>query len=337
MPDPILIPQPPTVPGLIFRHFRGAADYPAIARVLAESDNADGIERQVTAEQIAAAYQRMSNCDPYQDLILAEAAGKVVGYGRGWWEESTTGWLYGLGGFLVPEWRRKGIGTAMLQWLEIRLRQVAAEHSIEGTSFFQVDVKENQIGKQRLLENAGYQAVRYFYEMVRPDLEQIQEWPLPEGVEVRPVRPEHYPAIWQSATETGQEEWGYTPPTEEDYQEWLHSPHFQPHLWQVAWDPLAERIVGQVLTYIDENQNRQMGRRRGYTEGIGVDRAWRRHGLARALIARSLQAQKAAGMTESALIVDSESQSNATRLYESCGFQVVSRSAVYRKALRQSS
>ena len=83
---------------------------------------------------------------------------------------------------------------------------------------------------------------------------------------------------------------------------------------------------------VDHEQNEQLNRKRGYTEGIGVDRTWRRRGLARALIALSLQAQKAAGMSESALAADSDSISGVTGLYESCGFQVVRRNAVYRKS-----
>jgi GNAT superfamily N-acetyltransferase len=74
-------------------------------------------------------------------------------------------------------------------------------------------------------------------------------------------------------------------------------------------------------------------RRRGWTEFISVRRPWRRRGLARALIARSLRIQKAEGMTESALGVDSQNLSGALRVYEDCGFQVVRRSIGFRKAL----
>jgi hypothetical protein len=38
-------------------------------------------------------------------------------------------------------------------------------------------------------------------------------------------------------------------------------------------------------------------------------------------------------MTESAQVADSESTSGVTRLYESCGFQIVNRDTVYRKPL----
>lgn len=305
-----------------------------MAAALVSSENADKIERRVTAHDLAAAYQNLSNCDPAKDLIIAEHAGEIVGYLRGWWwEETSAGRLYGLSGFLAPEWRRKGIERAMLQWGEARLREVAASHPAGQAHFFHLDVSQAQAGTALLLQNSGYQPIRYFYEMVRPTLEEIHEWPLPNGVELRPVKPEHYPAIWICVDETSQDEWGYTQATQEGYQAWLAHPHFQPHLWQVAWDASTGKVVGTVLTFIDEDQNEELQRKRGYTEGIGVDRVWRRRGLARAMIARSLQAQKAAGMLESALAADGESESNVTRLYESCGFQVVGRSVIYRKPL----
>ena len=184
-----------------------------------------------------------------------------------------------------------------------------------------------------MLERSGYQPARFFYEMVRPTLDDIPEFPLPDGVEIRTVIPDHYPAIWKLVDETSQDEWGYQKPSQDDYQEWLTSPHFQPDLWQVAWDVASNQVVGTVLTFIHHAENKQFNRQRSYTEGIGVDRSWRRRGLARALISRSLQDQKAAGMTESALVADSDSTSNVVCLYESCGFQIVKKDTLYRKPM----
>lgn len=170
--------------------------------------------------------------------------------------------------------------------------------------------------------------------MVRPTLDDLPQFPLPEGVEVRPVLPEHYRAIWEASNEAFQDHWGFFPPTEADYQEWLNDKNlFQPDLWQIAWDVETNQIAGQVRTFIAHALNEKYGRKRGYTEFISVRRPWRKRGLARALIALSLQTQKAHGMTESMLGVDSENLSGATRIYEACGFRVVKRNAIYRKDL----
>ena len=328
--DQIVVANAPAISGLSFRRFRGESDYPRMVAVIMSSADADKIERADMLEDIAKNYGHLTNCDPYQDMIFAEIGGEVIGYSRGWWwDEPATGRLYGMVGFLAPMWRRKGIGRVMLLSMENHLRDIAATHPTDQARFFQVSVSQFQEGTAIMLERAGYRPIRYFHEMVRPTLDDIPDWPLPAGLEVRPALSDHYRAIWASVDEGSQDEWGHTG---EDYETWLNNiRHFQPHLWQIAWDVATGQVAGHVLTFIDHAENEKFNRKRGYTEGIGVGRAWRRRGLARALIARSLQAQKAAGMSESALAADSDSISGVTRLYESCGFRVVRRSAIYRK------
>jgi GNAT superfamily N-acetyltransferase len=90
-----------------------------------------------------------------------------------------------------------------------------------------------------------------------------------------------------------------------------------------------------VRTFINAAENEKYNRKRGYTEFISVRRPWRKRGLARALIVRSLRLQKDCGMTESALGADSENVSGATRVYEDCGFRVTKRNTLYRKPIRE--
>ena len=328
------IENAPTIPGLKFRLYQGETDHAQIAVVLMASELADQMIRQVSPGDIASAYQRMSNCDPHRDIIFAEVDAEMVGYSRGWWsEESPTQWIYTHNGFLVPGWRRRGIGQCMLNWMETHLSQVAAAHPQEMVKLYQVNTTQYQKGTAIMLERSGYQPRRYYYEMVRHSLDEIPEIPLPAGLEIRPVQPDHYRSIWQLTVETSQDEWGQKILTEADYHEWLESSLFQPDLWQVAWDITTQLPVGEVLGYIHHDENKQFNRKRGYTEGVGVTRSWRRRGLARALISRSLQAQKAAGMTESALVADSANTNDVTRLYESCVFQIVKCDTLYRKLL----
>lgn len=68
----------------------------------------------------------------------------------------------------------------------------------------------------------------------------------------------------------------------------LKDPNFDPTLWQVAWD--GKQVVGMALAFVNEREKAKYGRRRGGTEGTCVRRPWRRQGLARALLVRSLQA-----------------------------------------------
>lgn len=323
----------PAITGLSFRHFEGESDYPKMIKVVEASLDADKIERANTLEELANNYAHLTNSDPYQDMIFAEVDGEVIGYARGWWQDETNGPLiYGSVGFLTPAWRRKGIGSRMLAWVEDRLREIASSHAAEREKCFQNFTGEVQVGLIAMLEKNGYQPVRYFYEMVRPTLDHIPDFPLPQGLEVRAVLPEHYRAIWDADMEAFLDHWGFSAPSEEDYQGWLTGNTFQPHLWKIAWDVATNQVAGQVKSFINEEENKKFERKRGYTEFISVRRPWRKKGLARALIVQSLHAQKEAGMTESALGVDTENLSGATHVYEDCGFQVVKRNTVYRKA-----
>lgn len=333
--DTIQLADSPAIPGLVFRRFRGPADYPGMAAVIQASADADKLERSDTAEDIANAYAHLHNCDPYEDMLFAEVDGQIIGYQRGfWWEEADGPRIYGFVGFLAPAWRRRGIGRAMLHWMEQRLREIAAGHPADRPAFLQAWVSEFEEGLVALVTQEGYQPVRVGFEMVRPTLDDIPDFPLPEGLEVRPVLPEHYRAIWEADVEAFRDHWGYSPPTEEDYQSWLGNKIiFKPHLWQIAWDVATDEVAGQVRAFIDEAQNEKYNRLRGWTEFISVRRPWRRRGLARALIVRSLRLQKEQGMTESALGVDSENLSGALRVYQDCGFQVARRSIGFRKPL----
>jgi mycothiol synthase len=185
-----------------------------------------------------------------------------------------------------------------------------------------------------LLERSGYRPVRHSHTMVRPSLDDIPDYPLPDGIELRPAKPEHFRQIWEAARDAFTDHWGAGVQTEDDYREWLADPILMDAgLWQVAWDTATNQVAGQVRTFIDANDNARYHRLRGYTEFISVGRPWRKRGLARALIALSLRAQQARGMTESTLGVDSQNTSGANRVYEDCGFEVVSTKTTYQKLL----
>ncbi len=333
--DSISIDNTPAIAGLRFRRFRGAEDFPSILSVMDDCIDIDKLERVPTLEDLASYYDRLENCDPRQDMIFAEIHGQVIGYLRGyWWKDLDLGLRYAHIGIVVPKWRRKGIGTAMLNWVERRLHEISTAHPPDLAKHFQTTAFEFQQANIRLLARAGYSSVRYFEQMVRSHLDDLPEFALPDGLSIRAAVPEHYRAIWQVVAETFRDCWGCAEFTEESYQAWLaDKAHFQPHLWQVAWDDSTNQIIGHVLTFIDRTENDSNQRQRGYTEVIGVCRSWRKRGVARALIVRSLQAQKAIGMTESALGVDSTNPSGANRLYEQCGFQTVKRQIVFAKPL----
>ena len=320
------------VPGLTARNFRGDEDYAQIAAIIAGCKDADQIERVDTEEDVRRYYSHLVNCDLYQDMCFVEADGQAVGYSRvTWWAEPEGPQIYRSLAFLLPGWRRRGIGRSLLEWGEERLVQIAAQNPLEARRFFESAAADSEVGTQALLEGHGYSPVRHFFTMVRPDLENIPVLPLPAGLEVRPVKMEDLPAIHAASMEAFRDHWGFSEENEPTVEQWVENPNFDPSLWRVAWD--GDQVAGMVLSYIDARENEGYNRKRGWTEDICVRRPWRRRGLARALLVQSLHAVRERGMQEAALGVDTQNLSGALHLYESVGFRAVKRWTTYRKPM----
>jgi mycothiol synthase len=305
-----------------------------MARVANASFAADGKAIVRSPDDLRTEYAGFRHCVPLRDVVLAEAGGELAGYGRtaGWWTlvDGTVAQAQVVN--VAPEWRGRGIEQALQEWIEARQREIAA--TLSAPAFVHhAFLTEGETARAKLLEGRGYTAARHFYDMVRPDLDDLPEFPLPPGFEVRPVETGHLRAIWDAHLEALRGHWGMARPEPDAFETWLKGDTFQPHLWQIAWDVENGQVAGQVKPWIDGKQNAALGRRRGYTEFISVGEPYRRRGLARALVARALRAQRDAGMADSELGVDGDNAHGAPRLYEACGFRVVKRNTVYRKPI----
>jgi mycothiol synthase len=320
----------PLPPGLVLRHLRPPDDYPAMNAIANAIRRAEGTPFSTTDEQFQHFYETVADCDPTTDVAIAEIDGRMVGYGRAASHEELNGTqIYQVIPFVDPAVAGHDVFAAMLQAIEARARAIAMAHP-PGVRFFETFGGDLAPERDALLEAAGYVPVRYYFAMVRPSVEDLPDAPLPEGLEIREVEPEHMRAIWAADQEAFRDHWGFTPGTDADYERFLTDPvQTDTTLWRVAWD--GDEVAGQVRSFINVEENTRMGRLRGYTEYISVRRPWRRRGLARALIAASFPLLRARGMTEAALAVDTENPSGALRVYEGCGFQPVTRSADYRK------
>ncbi|MCB8939778.1 MAG: GNAT family N-acetyltransferase [Ardenticatenaceae bacterium] len=322
----------PAVPGLCFRHFQGESDYPKMVAVMEGTREVDEREWVSSVEETAVDYAHLINCDPHTDMIFAEVDDEVVGYGRCWWSNQVDGSIaYRFFAHLLPAWRSTGIRLAMVRFLKQRIRQIAATHPADKEKNFLNWGMEAESDWINLLLAEGHEVVRYGLEMVRPNLDNIPDCPLPDSLEVRCGSDAESRQIWEAAREAFRDHWGMSEWSEESYTGWSEYPTYQPHLWQIAW--AGDEVAGGVLNFIDHKENADNGRLRGYTETIFVRRPWRKLGVAKALIARSFQVLKDEGMTEAALGVDAENLSGALHLYRKMGFEEYKRGMTFRKPL----
>jgi mycothiol synthase len=323
----------PPVPGLRFRHYAGSADLPLMNDVANEARAANGVHNITTPESFANYYEHFEpdHCDMGRDLFIVDVDGQMAGYARTEWQDEEDARAHYVICFLKPEYRRQGIGTAMLQALEERAIVALGEHPATGDAFFSTDTLGDP-GADALLLGTGYVPARYHYVMVRPNLDPVPDAPLPDGLEVRPVRDEHLRQIYDAGVEAARGLWGWLEPTESDFDLFLTDPiQSDRTLWRIAWD--GDQVAGQVRAFINHDENERFGQKRGWVENILVRAPWRRRGLARALIAASIDGLRERGMTQGALGVDVDNPSGALRLYESVGFEKDGVETSYRKPM----
>ena len=310
------------------------AELPELWRVSdAARRDAGEIDRS-TLEGMSAYYRNLDHCDPSTDLVIARRGTEVIGYARIEWSDSTDGerW-YAAACFVHPDARGTGVGRRLLDWSEERRLEVAAGQASEAPDrrrWLTTFLHDGDRAGAALLRSAGYEPFRTFHSMRRPDLEAIPDLPLPAGIEVRPVpnEPAAIRAIVAADSEAFQDHFGSVDDTDTVYRMIVEDPGTDLSLWVVAFD--GDEVAGAVLNGIRPSAD---GEPVGWLDSIFTRRPWRKRGLARSLIARSLGVLRERGATSAALGVDAANPNRALALYESCGFVVASSSTAYRKPL----
>ena len=145
----------------------------------------------------------------------------------------------------------------------------------------------------------------------------LPEHPLPDGLELRPVRPEDHRAIWDADCEAFRDHWGHREPTDGDFVARFAAPETNTALWSVAWD--GDQVAGSVMTAIFTEENEALGIKRGWLEHVSVRRPWRGRGLAKALCADAFRVLRDHGIEEAWLGVDGTNPTGALQLYEGLG------------------
>jgi len=325
------------IPGLVLRPYAGEADLPEMVRIQNAEWEADGLSYRETADEQRANFAHVSEqFDPARDLTIAEADGRMVGHSRRSWVDANDGVREHRCGCAVdPAWRRRGIGRALVRDADRRSLVLSATQATDRPVVRGMFVSERNPGALALARSEGFEPVRWFFDMERPGIDRdLPEPPaLPDEIEVRPVVPEQYRAIWKADIEAFRDHWGGGDESDEEFRRYQDAPDFDPSLWVVAWD--GEEVASASINTIYAHENEATGMRRGWLESVFTRRAWRKRGLASALIARSLHILAERGMTVAALGVDADNPSGALRLYESFGFAVAERSAAWRRPLEE--
>lgn len=299
-----------------------ADDAPALHALKITAEEADGAPQRTSLGEVRELFEQPW-ADPERDYLGGfDAEGELRAYGlvsvRPGDERTVRAFL---DGGVHPAWRGRGVGRAVLQWMEGRGRQLIAATGKDLPARLAVYVDEDARDQRRLYAAAGFSPIRWYTHMRRDLTLPLPEVQLPEGLRVVPWTAALDEAARVAHNEAFVDHWGSEPRAPED---WTHGVHFVPtwsFLAVATGDDGREEVVGYTFGSRYDQDFDVLGYSFGYTDLLGVRPAWRGRGVAVALLTAAMAAFRADGMQYACLGVDTENPSGAHGLYARLGYE----------------
>jgi len=317
-------PAHPTLPdpalGLTWRGL-GPDDAPALLEVIVAGQAQDRLPYRTNADEVAEMFEGDWKDNARDTLGGFDADGVLSA-----WSQVTTApgdttivRAFVFGG-VHPRLRGSGIGSAMVAWQTGRARQLLAASGKEVPGRIAAYVDDTAPDSAEVYRAAGYTPIRYYVEMQRALDVEVPARAAPDGVRIAPWTPERDEDVRLAHNETFADHWGSQPRTAA---EWAQGRgQFAPTWSRVAVDEATGQVAGYVLSHRYEEDWPVLGHSSGYTDLLGVRRAWRGRGLGVALLAAAMQSYRDDGIEYAEIGVDTANPSGAHGMYASLGFTV---------------
>jgi GNAT superfamily N-acetyltransferase len=311
-------------------------DAPALHGLLAAIEDADGSRSRTSPAEVVESLQGEWKDLATDTLVGVDADGELRAYA---FVEVRPGDRRTVRAFLRggvhPAWRGRGVGPAVLAWMEGRGRQMLAATGKDVPGRLAVYVDEHQRDQRRLYAAAGFSPIRWYTQMRRDLADPVPDAPVPPGLRVVPWSEDLDDAVRLAHNEAFLDHWGTEPQTPETWRG--HQSAFAPTWSFVALDvsggggavPGAPVVAGYLISGRYEQDWPVLGYTCGYTDLLGVRPAYRGRGLAVALLAAAMRAYRADGMQYAALSVDTANPSGAHALYPRLGYEPVHGEILY--------
>jgi mycothiol synthase len=271
--------------------------------------------------------------DPDIDTILArDSDGLLVAYGwlRRVLFDVDPRRVY-LDGGVHPDRRRSGVGTSLLRYQMRRARRWYVQCWTEGIGPLRIicPVEDKLVGKRRLCESLGLEPIRWFADLTHRFTGALPDPGVPDGIRIVSMREEHLEAVRLAHNEAFADHWGSQAIDEAHWLEDMTRSTTRLGWSWVALDARTTEIVGYITNAAYEQDWPALGYSEGWTDRLGVRPGWRRRGIARALLAASMQSYREAGLEAAGLGVDTENPTGAYGLYAEMGFSATSTTLMY--------
>jgi mycothiol synthase len=286
----------------------GEADFDAVVELLREDEvHTVGRPSQIGLSDLREWTLRANLAE---NSWLFEEDGELRAVG---WTDFVDDLSVGIG-VVHPRWKGTGLGVQMVERSEASARA-------HGSARIQQFVLGRDAAAAALMTSHGYRDVRHFFEMA---IEQTEP-PPPVDLPVEPVREEDMRAFHAALDEAFQDHWEHHG---RPFDEWWEGHRNNPNLDLSVWFLIRD---GDEIAAVTRNEGNRNGG--GYIGAIGVRRAWRGKGYAKALLLHSFRVFYERGMPRVTLGVDATNPTGATHLYERVGMHVEQENVVFEKAL----
>lgn len=332
--ETIHIPHALRLPNYTFRPLR-REDLPALHALFLTSIAADGEDHVDSLNDLQTQFDDPWSNAETDSLVGFTPGGELVAFGRCFLhpeparEARCFMWPY-----LHPDHRTEALEDTVFGWLMARGRERLQTAPTHLERSLRTGTRDTLTRNIALLERHGFTPVRYFYRMRRDLSQPIPEGALPEGLAMRRYSQEIDQAMLDTFNEAFQDHWGFEIVLREDWEKFfIGREAFRPDLSLVVL--AGDEVVGMSYNVVSAEDNARNGRWDGIVGDLAVRRAWRKRGLATALLCESMRLFRADGLDHADLGVDTENPTGALGLYEKLGFAPVRRFIMFDKPVEQ--
>ncbi len=228
-------------------------------------------------------------------------------------------------------WDFEALWDDLCRWAAARASAYLSLAPGDAEVSLMAEAVEGDVQRTAALGRAGFERVRIFYRM-RADLGEPASAPtLPGGIAIR--RMDHERDLLEVAAahvEAFRDHWGHADQSAEAFaQKWRDDTRDQ--RTDLSFVAIAD---GAIAGYVLCEDNYRGDPTTAFVSFVGVRPAWRRSGIALALLQTAFQAFRGEGFLAARLGVDAASPTGAVRLYEKAGMRVVEQVNRYERVLR---
>ncbi|MCX5202756.1 GNAT family N-acetyltransferase [Streptomyces sp. NBC_00237] len=231
-----------------------------------------------------------------------------------------------------PDWRRRGIGTRLVAWLQDRAKdRYAADAELSALpGELLLGGKAGDEGLRRLTEKCGFTPVRWWFLMKHPlkGVRDAAPRPAPEGTRLVPYGSQYEEATRLAHNDAFRDHWDFTRLDAADWRTWVTGVSaFRPAMSRLL--VAGDEVVAYLLAEENEADTAATGSRDCHVGYLGTRRDWRGRGAAPALLADLLRTADGSGYDTASLTVDTANPSGALGFYEQTGFVADRESVTY--------